>query len=119
MKLSKSVWLLSILPTFVLIGCKEKTPKCSDESTKAVIYQLLESRWKSYDGSDATYDIENIRTLGYDGSTGIRQCAADVGYTVYPKHPNSKSFSYRKPVTYTVQITDDGKSVYVNMIGLR
>lgn len=119
MKLSRFVCLLSILPTFLLVGCKEQTPKCSDESTKSVIHQLLEGRWKSYNGSDATYDIENIRTLGYNESTGIRQCAADVGYTVYPKQANSKPFSHRKPVTYTVQITDNGKSIYVNMMGLR
>ena len=59
-----------------------------------------------------TYGVKTIRTTDTHEKTGAHECAADLSII----GENGKSNSI--PITYTVENTDDGKNIYVNVFGL-
>jgi hypothetical protein len=60
-----------------------------------------------------SYDIDFIRTTGVNEKTGTQECAAELKLN----HSEADDFS-KLPITYTVEKTDDGEGIYVNVYGL-
>ncbi|MES1934326.1 hypothetical protein T35B1_17056 [Salinisphaera shabanensis T35B1] len=57
------------------------------------------------------YTVEAVRTSSTNEQTGAHECAAEL-------HIHGPKGSNDIPIEYTVENTDDGKNIYVNVFGL-
>lgn len=113
----KKILLLSSI--ILLSGCGDKTPKCTDEATIQTVMELAKT--KSYAikhilSTNMISDVEvtDIRTQEVDNGNHTSTCAANLVTIVTDQKYNSLTY----PITYTTQLTDDGKNTYINVIGL-
>lgn len=90
----------------LLAGCAGGTPNCGDNEVLELFDQAIEMEAEKYApqtqrgtaeefmGILDTYEISNIRTLGYDEGIDSYQCDARVTY-VYHDRERSVDFTYR------------------------
>ena len=96
----------ALLASALLAGCAGGTPDCGDTDTLSVLDEAIEAEVEKYApqtqrgtaeefmGILDTYEISNIRTLGYDEGIDSYQCDARVTY-VYHDRERSVDFTYR------------------------
>ncbi len=106
--------ILILVMAFGLSGCFGGTPKCGDSEAKDLVIQITkdELKRKGYAKSipNLSFVVKHIRTTKHDKEIDTYQCAADlemIGTT-------TKTY----PITYSVESTDDGENIYVNVMGL-
>ncbi|MBD1584170.1 hypothetical protein [Pseudoalteromonas sp. S16_S37] len=60
-----------------------------------------------------TYEVLGIRTTNTHDKTGAHECAADLSIIASTTGKNKEI-----PITYTVELTDNGEEFYVEASGL-
>ena len=60
-----------------------------------------------------SYTVNAIRTTNTNEQTGAHECAAQLAVKA-----SNTGETNQLPITYTVEMTDDGKEFYVNVFGL-
>lgn len=105
----------SVVMVSILSGCSQSVPACSDaEATDLVLEisnnKLVETYGAEY-ASKIKFGIDAIRTTDTHDKTGANTCAANISMT---GENGQTSF----PITYTVEMTDNGEEFYVNVFGL-
>lgn len=103
----------------ILAGCSSSAPKCSDSETTDLVLEISYEELARQLGSDLTSVMEKfnlavnaIRTTDENEKTGAYACAAQLDFI---GEGNSESL----PITYTVELTDDGEQFYVSVLGLQ
>lgn len=96
----------TLLASVLLAGCAGGTPDCGDADTLDVLDRAIGMEVEKYAsrtqrgtaeefmGILDTYEITNIRTLGYDEAVDSYQCDARITY-VHQDRKRSVDFSYR------------------------
>lgn len=105
--------ILLITITFIpLLG----VPKCGSSDVTGLVTQIADQEMTKQLGEMAaktfTYNVKTIRTTDSNDETGAHECAANL--EIIGKNGKSNSI----PITYTVENTDDGENIYVNVFGL-
>lgn len=107
----------SICAVLVIAGCTKPVPKCNDTESVELVKQIADKEMANQLGLEASklfsYSLGAIRTQSTDSDTGAHECAAEL----YIKASNTGD-SNTLPITYTVELTDDGKEIYINVFGL-
>lgn len=106
------------LPLIVLLGgCSPSVPKCGDSETTDLVKEIANDEMINQLGADAakifSYSVNAIRTTDENDKTGAFECAAQLDI-----HASTTGQSNEIPITYTVEMTDDGEQFYVNVYGL-
>mgnify|MGYP006113370931 CR=1 FL=1 len=107
------------LPLIALLaGCSPSVPKCGDSETTDLVKQIANEEMISQLGAESaklfSYSVNAIRTTDENDKTGAFECAAQLEI-----HASNKGNSNEIPITYTVEMTDDGEEFYVNVYGLK
>lgn len=101
----------------LLGGCSNSVPKCGDSETTDLVKQIANDEMISQLGAESaelfSYSVNAIRTTDENDKTGAFECAAQLEI-----HASSTGESNELPITYTVEVTDDGKEFYVDVYGL-
>lgn len=102
---------------FLISGCTNAVPKCSDRETTDLVIEIADDEMTKQLGADASslfsYSVRTIRTTNTNEKTGAHKCAAQLEIT------STKTDAANEiPITYTVELTDDGTEFYVNVYGL-
>lgn len=110
--------ILGLIPlTIALAGCSPTVPKCGDSETTDLVKQIANDEMINQLGLEAsktfTYSVNGIRTTDENEKTGAFECAAQLEI-----HASKIGNSSEIPITYTVEMTDDGEQFYVNVFGL-
>lgn len=104
--------ILSTIATVVILSaCSQSVHKCSDSLVTKLVTEIADQEIGKALGY--TYTVETIRTTNTNEKTGAHECAAELKYI------NILGGHVSIPITYTVENTDDGESIYVNVFGLR
>ncbi|NAW69445.1 hypothetical protein CAG54_12955 [Vibrio sp. V27_P1S3P104] len=110
--------ILALPLVFLLGGCSPSVPKCGDSETTDLIKQIANDEMINQLGSNAgkmfSYSVNAIRTTDKNDKTGAFECAAQLEI-----HARNTGNSSEIPITYTVEMTDNGKEFYVNVYGLK
>lgn len=110
----KRTIFLVLITASLLVGCGEKTPKCSSDDAKNLVEDIARKtieKGMTLD-KDVRITVENVRTISHESSLDVYQCAADLTFTK-PDLQNSL------PISYRIQKTDEGKGqFYINVSGL-
>ncbi|NGZ15670.1 hypothetical protein HGG78_18345 [Vibrio aestuarianus] len=106
------------LPLIVLLGgCSPSAPKCGDSETTDLVKEIANDEMINQLGAEAakifSYSVNAIRTTDENDKTGAFECAAQLDI-----HASTTGQSNEIPITYTVEMTDDGEQFYVNVYGL-
>lgn len=95
-----------MLAAILISGCAGGTPDCGDTDTLSVLDEAIEVEVEKYASQASrgtaeefmgildTYEISNIRTLGYDEDIDSYRCDARITY-VYHDRERSVDFVYR------------------------
>lgn len=106
--------LLVLVAAGLMVGCGDKTPKCSSDDAKNLVVDIARKmieKGMTLD-KDVRISVENVRTISHESGLDVYQCAADLTFT----KTNMKD---SLPITYQVQKTEDGKGqFYINVYGL-
>lgn len=98
-----------------IAGCGPKVPKCSDLQATNLVEDIAKGELIKQIGEESTnlltLAVTAIRTTETNSQTGAHQCAGQLEISG-PGGNNSV------PITYTVEMTDDGKQYFVNVFGL-
>lgn len=113
----KKLIIPSILSTIVISGCSQSVPKCGDTETTDLVKQIADREMGNQLGSEAakmfSYTVGAIRTTSTNEQTGAHECAAQLGITA-----SNTGQTNEIPITYTVEMTDNGDEFFVNVFGL-
>lgn len=111
---------LLILSCMVLLsGCGDNAPECNGDDTVNLVAEIAQTKdaiistWLSNKVITGV-KVADIRTQGINKNNHISTCAANLN--VIDRDTNKIAFTF--PITYTAQLTDDGKNIYVNINGL-
>lgn len=114
MKFIISIMMLSVI---AISGCSKSTPECGDTETVDLIKQIADREMSNQLGATTSqlfsYVVTAIRTKDTNEKTGAHECAAQLGITA-----SSTGQTKEIPITYTVEMADNGKEFYVNVFGL-
>ncbi len=106
-----------ILSTAAIAGCSQSVPKCSDTEATDLVKQIANREMGNQLGAEAakmfSYTVSAIRTTSTNEQTGAHECAAQLGITA-----SNTGQTNEIPITYTVEMTDNGEEFYVNVYGL-
>lgn len=106
-----------ILSTVVIAGCSQSVPKCSDTETTDLVKQISDREMVNQLGIEAakmfSYKVGAIRTTSTNEQTGAHECAAQLNVTA-----SNTGEMTELPITYTVEVTDNGEEFYVEVYGL-
>lgn len=111
--------LITIIIACLLIssGCSKFVPACGDESVTDLVKQIAGEEMANSLGKETaklfSYSVNAIRTTDTNEKTGSHDCAADLEVKA-----SNTGQSQEMPITYTVEATDDGENIYVNVLGL-
>ncbi|ATI46686.1 hypothetical protein CO725_13705 [Vibrio parahaemolyticus] len=110
--------ILGLMPLVIsLAGCSPTVPKCSDSETTDLVKEIANDEMVNQLGLETsklfTYSVNAIRTTDENEKTGAFECAAQLEI-----HASNTGNSNEIPITYTVEMTDDGEQFYVNVFGL-
>jgi len=117
--------IILIVTVFLLSACSSGVPNCSDQEVKDLVIEIAVDNNKGETGlvlalrgiSITEYSVGSIRTTYTDDNTGAHECAAELHYKAENKAlKTAKELS--TSITYTVEVTDDGESFFVNVFGL-
>ena len=115
--MKNSTLFFMIIISIFIGGCSQSAPKCSDKETTDLVKEKAYGELVKQVGAEkvkgVSFTVKGIRTKKTNKKTGACECAADLEIT----HQNGKSGSI--PITYTVEITDDRKELYVTVFGLK
>ena len=95
-----------------LTGCTQYAPECGDEETTNLVKQIADREMTNQLGL-FTYTVNAIRTQSTNKETGAHTCAAQLGITA-----TTNGVTNELPITYTVEVADNGEEFYVNVFGL-
>jgi hypothetical protein len=113
----KKLIIPAILSTIAISGCSQSVPKCGDTETTDLVKQIADREMGNQLGSEAakmfSYTVGAIRTTSTNEQTGAHECAAQLGITA-----SNTGQTNEIPITYTVEMTDNGEEFYVNVYGL-
>lgn len=113
----KSKIAISVFVALALTGCTKSVPKCNDVEPVNLVKQIADREMGNQLGQEAaklfSYSVNAIRTQSTDSKTGAHECAAELNITA-----SNTGVTNTIPITYTVELTDDGKEIYVNVYGL-
>lgn len=113
----KKLIIPAILSTIAISGCSQSVPKCGDTETTDLVKQIADREMGNQLGSEAakmfSYTVGAIRTTSTNEQTGAHECAAQLGITA-----SNTGQTNEIPITYTVEMTDNGDEFYVNVFGL-
>ncbi len=108
-------FLLLIVISSGLFG--SNVPKCGDSETVDLVKKIADGEMENQLGRAAadifSYHVGAIRTTSINEQTGSHECSAQLGITA-----SNTGETNEIPITYTVEITDDGEEFYVNVFGL-
>ena len=100
-----------------LTGCIQYAPECGDEETTNLVKQIADREMTNQLGHGSqglfTYTVNAIRTQSTNKETGAHTCAAQLGITA-----TTNGVTNELPITYTVEVADNGEEFYVNVFGL-
>ena len=103
MKKTLTLFITSVL----FISClRNNQPKCSDESVKAVLKEII-AQSAYQDTTSFKMLISNIRTISRNKEFNSCECEAILKLPEYPLVGGN--------IKYTAQLTDDGKTVSVEI----
>ncbi|MEM0516370.1 hypothetical protein WCN91_13270 [Pseudoalteromonas sp. YIC-827] len=108
---------ISVIAAISISGCSQSVPPCGDSDSTELVKQIANDEMINQLGAKTAeqfeYDVIAIRTTHTNEQTGAHECAAelDISSTITGK---SESI----PIEYTVEATDDGEHIYVNVFGL-
>lgn len=106
-----------LLSAIAISGCSKSVPECGDPETIDVVKQISDREMSNQLGATTakffSYVVTAIRTKDTSEKTGAHECAAQLGITA-----SSTGQTREIPITYTVEMTDNGKEFYVNVFGL-
>jgi hypothetical protein len=103
----------------LLSGCGDDTPKCGDEATINLVAEISQTKdaiirtWLS-NKTVSDVNVVDIRTQEINKDIRMSTCAATLN--VMDSKTNKIAFTF--PITYTVQLADDNKNIYININGL-
>lgn len=107
--------LNALLIAITLIGCSNTAPKCSDQETLDTIVQIARGEIEKQAGKETAskvkIELTAIRTTDTNEKIGSFACASEINVIV-------DGISNKTPITYTVELIDDGEQFYVNVFGL-
>ena len=105
----------TIFVSSALTACSQSVPTCSDSDTTELVIEISNGELAKSIGQEGAnkikLSVEAIRTTDTNEKTGAHSCAANLAFSG-PKGNDSI------PITYTVEMTDNGKEFYVNVFGL-
>lgn len=106
---------VGIFIIWLLFGSGSSVPSCSDSDTKDLVVQISNDELTKQVGSKVANQVRMsvgaIRTTYTDEKTGAYECSAELDIS----GPNGKNSI---PITYTVEMTDNGEEFYVQVLGL-
>jgi hypothetical protein len=104
-----------LFATIALTACGGSVPGCNSDSAIQLVKQIsaeeLERRLGSQLAAEFRFEVHAVRTTSTDDQTGAHGCAAEL-------HMYGNDGSNKLPIEYTVENTDDGEQIYVNVYGL-
>ncbi len=113
--MQRSIYVLAFLAVAAFTGCSQSVPGCNSDSAVQLVKQIAGEELERQVGSDLarefSFAVEAVRTTRTDEQTGAHDCAAEL-------HMHGISESNNLPIEFTVENTDDGEHVYVNVYGL-
>lgn len=106
------------IPLIVLLGgCSPSVPKCGDSETTDLVKEIANDHMINGLGAEmakvVSLSVTAIRTTDENDKTGSFECAAQL-----EMYSSTTGQSDEMPITYTVEMTDDGEQFYVNVYGL-
>ncbi len=115
--MKKALILSCTVMALAITGCSDSVPKCGDAETVDLVKQIADEEMGNQVGKEMaklfSYSVEGIRTTDTNEKTGAFECAADLSLTA-----SNTGQTNSMPITYTVELTDDGEQFYVNVFGL-
>ncbi len=113
----KKIIVPLILSALAVSGCSQSVPKCGDDEVIVLVKQIADEEMHSQLGAELAklfaYDVDAIRTTATNDKTGAHECAAELSITA-----SNTGQTNKVAITYTVEMTDNGKEFYVNVSGL-
>jgi hypothetical protein len=110
----RSLTLMAIT-TLLLSGCGSSVPTCSDAESTDLVSEIADQEMGKQLGIEMaktfSYIVNSIRTTATNEQTGSHECAAELEV----KGPNG---SNSIPITYSIEMTDNGEEFYINVFGL-
>ncbi len=108
---------LVFLNFIAVSGCSQSVPKCGDTKTIDLVTQIADREMGKQLGAEAakifSYSLGAIRTTNTNEQTGAHECACQLSITA-----SNTGQTNEIPITYTVEKTDKGDEIYVNVFGL-
>ena len=113
----KKYLLIPFLAVFI-VGCVPSVPKCDDAETKRGVKKIAGDEMVVKMGGEQaalfTYSLSAIKTIHENKTTGALQCTAQLEIQM----ANSDNSS-NVPITYSVDMTDEGEALSINVFGLK
>ncbi|WGK69534.1 hypothetical protein P0082_01350 [Candidatus Haliotispira prima] len=111
--------ILLALPLLALfISCSPRLPPCDATNATNLVQELADEELAKQIGaeyaSNFVFSVNMIRTTHKNSQTGALQCAAVLLAKDLTDSDNKKGI----PITYTIELLDDGKTPYVSVGGL-
>lgn len=108
---------LATTALLAISGCSNTVPACSDTVTVDLVKEIADREMARQFGPNVaslfSYSVEAIRTTWTDEQTGAHECAAQLTMTA-----SNTGQTDEGPITYTVELTDAGDEIFVNVYGL-
>jgi hypothetical protein len=106
------VSIVAIVLALIFSGCNS-TPKCSDSETIELLDEILNKSFIKF-----TIDPTTIRTIDENSKTGMYTCKVQAKMELGDTFSGNKFLEnmQTQDLTYTVVLTDDKKSFYVEVL---
>ena len=113
----KRIFIPLVFAALAVSGCSPTVPKCGDEEVTDLVKQIADEEMNNQLGAELaelfSYEVGAIRTTATNEKTVAYECAAELSITA-----SNTGMTNKAPITYTVEMTDDGEQFYVNVFGL-
>lgn len=119
--ITKNILLPVLFSTLSLAGCSNSAPECSDIGTVSLVTKIAGDELVKQKGqslrNELLLQLSAIRTTEIKESTGARSCAAQLDMTKIQVDMDNAKIVHL-PITYTVELADNGNEFFVNVFGL-
>lgn len=103
----------AMIGVLLAAGCGQSIPECGSEKAKSLVKDIIDEKVGAQYGSETakkfSYSLKAIRTQATDEENMARECAAEL--VMEAESGDTKDI----PIVYTVELTDDGESIYVTV----